>query len=129
MSAKSREPARGGRAEPGAQPRVRSLLAWDATIGAGRCYPVCTVAANLNQRRALNLADRSVALGYVTQYTDNGYQHYNGLLLSSRLRLGDYLNLNANYTLSKCEGIRVAPASCSTPGRTHSPAVSEQRTG
>jgi hypothetical protein len=45
-----------------------------------------------------------VALGYVTQYTDHGYQQYNGVLLNSRLNLGDYLNLNANYTLSKCEG-------------------------
>ena len=77
---------------------------WDATIGAERFYPVCTVAANLDQRRALNLANRSVALGYVTQYTDHGYQQYNGMLLSSRLNLGAYLNLNANYTLSKCEG-------------------------
>ena len=77
---------------------------WDATIQAERFYQVCTVAGNLDQRRALNLANRSVALGYVTQYSDKGYQQYNGLLLSSRLNLGDYLNLNGNYTLSKCEG-------------------------
>jgi hypothetical protein len=77
---------------------------WDANTRSERFYPVCTVATNLDQRRALNLADRSVALGYVTQYTDHGYQQYNGVLLNSRLNLGDYLNLNANYTLSKCEG-------------------------
>jgi hypothetical protein len=77
---------------------------WDANIRAERFYPVCTVAGNLDQRRALNLADRSVALGYVTQYSDAAYQRYHGLLLNSRLNLGAYLNLNGNYTLSKCEG-------------------------
>ncbi len=78
---------------------------YDATIGADRAYPVCTTAANRDQRRALNLANRSVALGYVTQYSDVGYQDYNGMLLNTRLDLGRYLNLNANYTLSKCEGV------------------------
>ena len=34
-----------------------------------------------------------------------GYQNYNGMLLSSRLDIGTYLNLNANYTLSKCDGV------------------------
>jgi Carboxypeptidase regulatory-like domain len=78
---------------------------YDATIRADRFYPVCTTAANREQRRALNLADRSVALGYVTQYTDKGYQHYNGMLLSTRVDLGSYVNVNANYTLSKCEAV------------------------
>jgi len=78
---------------------------YDATIGGDRFYPVCTVAANRDQRRALNVANRGVALGYVTQYSDKGYSHYNGMLLNSRLDAGRYLNLNANYTLSKCEGI------------------------
>jgi hypothetical protein len=78
---------------------------YDATIGAERFYPVCTVATNRDQRRALNLANRNVALGYVTQYDDVGYQHYNGMLLNSRLDLGRSLNFNANYTLSKCEGV------------------------
>ena len=41
------------------------------------------------------------------------------MLLNSRLDLGPYLNLNANYTLSKCEGIAQSPA-CSTPVRTTS---------
>ena len=40
---------------------------YDATIGTDRFYPVCTTAANRDQRRALNLANRGVALGYVTQ--------------------------------------------------------------
>jgi hypothetical protein len=78
---------------------------YDATIGGDRFYPVCTVATNRDQRRALNVANRGVALGYVTEYSDVGYQNYNGLLLSSRLDLGRFLNFNANYTLSKCEGV------------------------
>jgi hypothetical protein len=68
-------------------------------------YPVCTAAGNLNQRRLLNLANPSVSLGYITSYADVGWQDYNGLLLSSRLDLGSNVNLNANYTLSKCDGL------------------------
>jgi hypothetical protein len=78
---------------------------WDATIGAERFYPVCTNAGNRDQRRALNLANRSVALGYITQYSDVGYQHYNGMLLNTRFDLGSYWNVNTNYTLSKCVGV------------------------
>ena len=80
---------------------------YDATIGGNRFYPVCTVAGNRDQRRALNVARPGTALGYVTQFTDKGYQHYNGLLLNTRLDLSTYWNLNANYTLSKCEGTPV----------------------
>ena len=60
---------------------------YDATIGNDRFYPVCTTAANRDQRRALNVANRGTALGYVTRCTDKGYQNYNGMLLSSRLDL------------------------------------------
>ena len=68
-------------------------------------YPVCTNAGNLNQRRLLNLANPAVSLGYITSYADVGWQDYNGLLLNSRLDLGSNVNLNANYTLSKCAGL------------------------
>jgi hypothetical protein len=68
-------------------------------------YPVCTTAGNINQRRLLNLANPAVSLGYITSYADVGWQDYNGLLLNSRLDLGSRVNLNANYTLSKCEGL------------------------
>ena len=78
---------------------------YDATIGAERDYPVCTTAANRDQRRLLNLSNRGVALGYVTQYTDVGYQHYNGMLLNTRFDVGTNANINANYTLSKCVGV------------------------
>jgi len=80
---------------------------YDATIGADRAYPVCTTAANRDQRRVLNLANRGVALGYLTQYTDVGYQNYSGMLLTSRFDLGTLVNVNANYTLSKC--VTVSP--------------------
>jgi hypothetical protein len=76
---------------------------YDATIGAERDYPVCTTAANRDQRRLLNLQNRGVALGYVTQYSDVGYQNYNGMLLNTRFDVGTSVNINANYTLSKCE--------------------------
>jgi hypothetical protein len=78
---------------------------YDAAIGAERSYPVCTTSANIDQRRALNLARPGTALGYVTAYSDEAYQNYNGMLLTSRLDLGQYLNFNANYTLSKCVGV------------------------
>ncbi len=91
---------------------------YDATIGTERSYPVCTVANNVNQRRVLNLANRSVALGYVTQYSDKGYQDYRGMLLNTRVDFGRYLNLNANYTLSNCEGI-AALGSTLNPGQNY----------
>jgi hypothetical protein len=78
---------------------------YDATIGANRDYPVCTTAANRDQRRLLNLQNRGVALGYVTQYSDVGYQNYNGMLLNTRFDVGTNVNINANYTLSKCVGL------------------------
>ena len=78
---------------------------YDATIGANRDYPVCTAANNLNQRRALNVARPGTSLGYITAYSDVAYQNYNGMLLNARLDLSNYLNFNANYTLSKCTGV------------------------
>jgi hypothetical protein len=41
----------------------------------------------------------------VTQYSDVGYQHYNGILLTSRFNFNTLVDVNANYTLSKCEGL------------------------
>jgi hypothetical protein len=68
-------------------------------------YPVCTNAGNINQRRLLNLSNPTVSLGYITSFADIGYQDYNGLLLNSRVDIGTRVNLNANYTLSKCTGL------------------------
>jgi len=87
----------------------------------------CSTAANINFRRALNLktpGDISSGynpsgpnLAYVTQYTDVAYQHYNGLLLNTRIDVARNLNFNANYTLSKCQG--VAPAGLLNTGASH----------
>ena len=85
---------------------------YDGTIGAPRDYPVCTVAANVNQRRALNLNPinpripntTGAALGYLTQYSDLGYSDYNGMLLSTRFDVARLWTLDTNYTLSKCWG-------------------------
>ena len=68
-------------------------------------YPVCSTAANLNQRRLLNLANPSANLGYITQYDDGATQSYNGMILDMRWRRGQSLNLNANYTWSHCIGL------------------------
>ena len=85
---------------------------YDGTIGGPRDYPVCTVAANVNQRRALNLNPANpripnttgTALGFLTQYTDHGYSHYHGMLLSTRFNVAQLWTLDTNYTLSKCLG-------------------------
>jgi len=68
-------------------------------------YPVCSTAANVNQRRILNLANPQANLGYMTQYDDGGTQGYNGMLLDMRWRRGQNLNLSANYTWSHCIGL------------------------
>ncbi len=56
-------------------------------------------------RRVLNLAEPGTQLGYMTQYDDGSTQSYNGLQLATTWRLQNNLNLNANYTWSKCIGI------------------------
>ena len=58
-----------------------------------------------DQRRLLNVSNRGLALGYITQYSDVGYQNYNGLLLNTRFDVGTNVNINANYTVSKCDAL------------------------
>jgi hypothetical protein len=66
----------------------------------------CTQAGNINQRRVLNLANpQAPPLSTITQYDDGGTQSYNGLLLTTKWRLGQQVNLNANYTWSHCIGM------------------------
>jgi hypothetical protein len=67
----------------------------------------CTTTANINQRRALNLADPNVQLGYMTQYDDGSTQSYNGLQLATTWRMQNNISLNANYTWSKCLGVNL----------------------
>ena len=71
----------------------------------------CSNASNVNQRRRLYLADpaNAGALGYLTQYDDGGTQNYQGLLLNTNWRLGQSLNMAANYTWSHCIGLPLIP--------------------
>jgi len=86
---------------------------WDAValnpgefLGTGPCtlngvsYPVCTVPANLDQRRVLH----DPAIGVLDMHTDGGVQNYKGMKLAVRQRESHGLSLNGNYTLSKCVG-------------------------
>lgn len=75
------------------------------TAGQVAANPLCTQSADLNARRALNLAVPGTQLGNVTQYDDGGTQGYNGLLLNSTWRLKNNVSVNANYTWSHCIGL------------------------
>jgi hypothetical protein len=63
--------------------------------------------ASLDSRRELTQVDPNVGrlIGFLDYFTDHGYQKYNGMLLSVQKRAGDGYSVNANYTLSKCEGL------------------------
>jgi hypothetical protein len=87
---------------------------------AGNCVPgqygltapgPCSQSSNVNQRRRLNLTNPTApnvnTLGPMIQLDDGGTQSYNGLLLSARLRLGQRLNLDGNYTWSHCIGLPI----------------------
>ena len=71
----------------------------------------CTQSNNINQRRRLLLTNPTApkvnTLGPMEQLDDGGTQRYNGLLLNGRLRLGQRLNLDANYTWSHCTGLPI----------------------
>jgi hypothetical protein len=75
-----------------------------------RSYSVCSTNGNLNQRRVLSLEDpiKSAQIGALDLNTDIGWQKYRGLKLSARHRSTAGVSLNANYTLSKCEGTATA---------------------
>ncbi len=67
----------------------------------------CT--SNENQRRLLELTNPSAgnAYGSLTSLDSSGTQHYDGLLLNARWRVGDNVNLGANWTWSHCIGLPV----------------------
>jgi hypothetical protein len=62
-----------------------------------------------NFRRLLELtnpnAPNVTSYGSITSLDSGGTQHYNGLLLNSRWRAGQNLNLGANWTWSHCIGL------------------------
>ena len=83
-------------------------------LGTGPCvlggvsYPVCSTAANLNQRRRLTLSSQNPAsaalIGNLDLHTSVGTQDYQGLRLSFRRRAASGLSLTGNYTISRCFG-------------------------
>jgi len=71
----------------------------------------CSQSSNVDRRRLLNLTNPTApnvnTLGTMTQLDDGGTPRYNGLLLTTRLRLGQRLNLDGNYTWSHCVGLPI----------------------
>ena len=70
-----------------------------------RTFNPCTTAATLNFRRKLTMQNWETGrfLGAVDEHTAVGEQEYRGLLLGVRRSTGG-VSVDANYTLSKCEG-------------------------
>jgi hypothetical protein len=87
-------------------------------LGTGPCtlngvsIPVCTTTGNLSQRRVLSLSGENRASATLISNLDShaavGTQKYKGLKLTVQRRSASGLNINANYTLSRCEGLEMA---------------------
>jgi hypothetical protein len=69
-------------------------------------FATCTSTATLNFRRELTMQnfDQGKYLGAVDLHTALGEQKYHGMLLSVNRRSANGVSVQANYTLSKCEG-------------------------
>ena len=89
----------------------------DTCVLEGVVYTPCNSTANINQRRELRLwaARNNPALladaalfANIDEFRSDSTSNYHGLLLSGRGSIGD-VNLDANYTLSRCMSDRVAP--------------------
>jgi hypothetical protein len=89
----------------------------DACVLEGVRYSPCNSTANINQRRELRLwaAQNNPALladaalfANIDEFRSDSTANYHGLLLSGRGSL-QRVNLDANYTLSRCRSDRVAP--------------------
>jgi hypothetical protein len=75
--------------------------------GGTQTFPNCSAATTLDLRRELSILNPAVGqfYGYLDWVTDTGWQDYQGMLLSIQRRSVGGLTLNANYTLSRCEGL------------------------
>ncbi len=73
--------------------------------GGSQTFANCT--SSLDQRRELSLLNPAVGqfYGYFDYITDAGWQDYQGLLLSVQRRSVGGITTNANYTVSRCEGL------------------------
>jgi hypothetical protein len=71
-----------------------------------RFFPNCTTLQNINYRRKLTMQNFETGryLGVVDEHTALGEQRYHGVRLDVRRRAANGVSVNANYTLSKCEG-------------------------
>ncbi len=73
--------------------------------GGTQTFPNCS-AAPLDLRREISQIDPVSGrfIGFLDYFTDTGRQRYNGMLLQIQRRAANGMSVNANYTLSKCEG-------------------------
>jgi hypothetical protein len=69
-------------------------------------FTTCTTAATLNFRRKITMQNWETGryLGAVDEHTALGEQTYRGMLLGVQRRSSNGISVDANYTLSKCEG-------------------------
>jgi hypothetical protein len=68
--------------------------------------PGATSTATNQARRVITLLDPALGklYGPVDQFDSGGTVNYNGLILSTKTRLGSHVNIDANYTWSHCIG-------------------------
>jgi hypothetical protein len=82
------------------------------TLPNGKLYPVCTVAANLNERRVLSLREnrwRASTCSTLTLMDDVTTMDYRGLKLAFQRRVANGIRLNGNWTWGRCMGGRDRP--------------------
>jgi hypothetical protein len=88
-------------------------------LGVGPCtfggvnIPICSTNNNLNQRRVLSLSGQNPSsaalISNLESHAAVGTQNYRGLKLSLQRRAASGVSINANYTLSRCEGLEMPP--------------------
>ena len=75
--------------------------------GGTQTFPNCSAANLLDLRRELTQQNPEIGryVGYLGWIADEGWQDYHGLMLSFQRRSAGGLTTNANYTISRCEGL------------------------